>query len=314
MKIDLEFVKDFLTKSDRITVICHRSPDGDTLGSAFALCAALGKLGKKARVVCPDPIPQKYSYMAEKYHSEEFEESVVLAVDVADPKLLGSLEQEYGERIDLCIDHHPSNKMYAKYTLLDGEAAATAQIIYSVISILNVEIDDNIANCIYTGLSTDTGCFRYPNTQPQTHRIAAEMMEHGAQAAMINRLMFETKSRGRLLIERAVFNDMQFFFDGRCAVVHTSLEDIKKAGVSDDELDGIAAMTRQIEGVEVGVYLRETENGYKVSVRTGDDVDASAVCKNFGGGGHFHAAGCTVKLPLESAVSQITKVISGFLS
>ena len=307
MKTDVLTVKDFLLEGDSFAILCHRSPDGDTLGSAFALCLALRKLGKKAKVLCADTIPSKYSYLP--YCDEQFEEKAVIAVDVADPKLLGALEADYGSRVDLCIDHHPSNKLYAKMTLLDGEAAATAQIIYRVVCALSVEIDKDIANCIYTGLSTDTGCFRYPSTQPETHKIAAEMMEKGAEAGMINRLMFETKSRGRLAIERAVFKNMQFFCDDRCAVVYVTRDLIEKNGIADDELDGIAALTRQIEGVEAGVFLKEVENGYKASVRTGDAVDASAVCKHFGGGGHFRAAGCTIELSLEDAIREIVLVI-----
>lgn len=311
MKTDLLTVKDFLLEGDFFSILCHKNPDGDTLGSAFALCLALRKLGKKARVLCADPVPQKYSYIT--CCDEDFEGKSVIAVDVADPKLLGALEAVYGDKVDLCIDHHPSNKDYAKMTLLDGEAAATAQIIYRVLNILNVEIDKNIANCIFTGLSTDTGCFRYPSTQPETHRIAAEMMEKGAEAGMINRVMFETKSKGRLAIERAVFKNMQFFCDDRCAVVYVTRDLIEKTGVADDELDGIAALTRQIEGVDVGVFLKEIENGFKASVRTGDSVDASAICKRFGGGGHFRAAGCTIESSLEDAVREIVLVISEYL-
>ena len=139
------------------------------------------------------------------------------------------------------------------------------------------------------------------------------MIEKGAEAGMINRVMFETKSKGRLAIERAVFKNMQFFLDDRCAVVYVTRDLIEKNGIADDELDGIAALTRQIEGVEAGVFLKEVENGYKASVRTGDEVDASAVCKRFGGGGHFRAAGCTIESSLEDAVREIVLVISEYL-
>lgn len=313
MKADLLTVKEFLMGNDSFSVLCHKSPDGDTLGSAFALCFGLRQLGKKANVISPDPIPSKYSYVTDCYGSEDFEEKAIIAVDVADTKLLGCIEEKYGGRIDLCIDHHPSNKDYAKITLLDGEAAATAQIIYRVLRELGVEFDKRIANCIYTGLSTDTGCFRYPNTQPETHRVAALMMEKGAEAAMINRLMFETKSRARLTVEREVFKNIQFFLDERCAVAFVTRELLDKTGIAEDELDGFAAMTRQIEGVCVGVFLREVEKGFKASVRTGDEVDASAVCRHFGGGGHFRAAGCTIEASLDSAIREIVDVISEYL-
>lgn len=313
MKADVLTVKEFLLGNDSFAVLCHKSPDGDTLGSAFALVFGLRKLGKKAKVISPDPIPSKYSYITDHYRDEAFEEKTVIAVDVADTKLLGCCEEGYGERVDLCIDHHPSNKDYAKITLLDGEAAATTQIIYRVLCELGVELDGCIASCIYTGLSTDTGCFRYPNTQPETHRVAALMMENGAEAAMINRLMFETKSRARLSVEREVFKNMQFFLDGRCAVAFVTRDLLDKTGIADDELDGFAAMTRQIEGVCVGVFLREVQNGFKASVRTGDEVDASAVCKRFGGGGHFRAAGCTIEDSLDCAIGKIVEVVSEYL-
>ena len=313
MKTDIMTVADFLQGIHSAVILCHRSPDGDTLGSAFALCFGLRKLGKKARVLCADPIPQKYSYFTDGYCDEEFEEETVIAVDVADTKLLGSLEEKYGGRVDLCIDHHPSNKDYAKLTYLVDDAAATAQIIFYVLDAMDVRIDKNIANCIFTGLSTDTGCFRYPNVQPETHIIAALMLTLGADAALINRLMFETKSRARLEVEREVFNNMQFFLDGRCAVAFVTRDLLEKTGIADDELDGFAAMTRQIEGVEVGVFLKQLSNGFKVSVRTGDGVDASAVCKTFGGGGHVRAAGCTLELSLENSIGEIVRVVSEYL-
>ncbi len=313
MKTDILTVADFLQYISSAVILCHRSPDGDTLGSAFALCFGLRQLGKKARVLCCDPIPQKYSYFTDLYCDEDFEEEVVIAVDVADTKLLGNLEQKYGDIIDLCIDHHPSNKDYATLTYLVDDAAATAQIIYRVLDVMGVEIDKNIANCIFTGLSTDTGCFRYPNTQPETHVVAAMMMEKGAEAGLINRLMFETKSRARLAVEREVFKNMQFFLDERCAVAFVTRDLLDKTGIADDELDGFAAMTRQIEGVSVGVFLKQVENGFKASVRTGDEVDASAVCKRFGGGGHVRAAGCTLELSLEDSIREIVRVISEYL-
>ena len=313
MKTDILTVADFLQGINSAVILCHRSPDGDTLGSAFALCFGLRQLGKKARVLCSDPIPQKYSYFTDFYCDEEFEEETIIAVDVADTKLLGNLEEKYGGKIDLCIDHHPSNKDYAKMTFLVDDAAATAQIIYYVLDAMDVRVDKNIANCIFTGLSTDTGCFRYPNVQPETHIIAALMITLGADAGLINRLMFETKSRARLAVEREVFKNMQFFLDGRCAVAFVTRDLLDKTGIADDELDGFAAMTRQIEGVSVGVFLKQVGNGFKASVRTDDGVDASAVCKRFGGGGHVRAAGCTLELSLEDSIGEIVRVISEYL-
>lgn len=146
----------------------------------------------------------------------EFDEEFVVSVDVADTKLLGEKLSGYADKIDLCIDHHGSNTKFAKEYYVEASAAAAAQVIEKLIRLMNVEFDKDIANAIYTGITTDTGCFRYTNVTAETHRIAADMIDCGAESGMINRLMFETKSRSRLEIERRVMDSMQFYLDGRC--------------------------------------------------------------------------------------------------
>lgn len=298
-----------LRDKDRILILTHQYPDGDTLGCGFALCRALLALGKQARVICGDVIPEKYDYMLCEMPS--FEPAFICAVDVADTPLLGSLEAEYGDKVDLTIDHHASNTQYAKQLLLKADYGAAAMIIYEVIEALGVPFTEEIAAALYTGIATDTGCFKYSNTSPLTHRMAAMLMECGAPAEPINRAMFDIKSRKRLELERLAYRDMAFYYNGRCAVMSITDDILQKSGVTENDLEGLAPIPRQIEGVWVGILLREkAENSYKVSVRTGTHADASDICARLGGGGHERAAGCTLEMPLNEAIQTLLDTIA----
>ena len=176
---------------------------------------------------------------------------------------------------------------------------------------MNVKIDNKIAECIYTGISTDTGCFKYSNATPKTYRIAADMIELGARSAFINRLMFDTKSKQRVELEKLVLETLEFFCDDKCAVVYVTHDMQVKSGTADDDIEGISSIPRGIKGVQVGVTLREKENGiFKISLRTNDELNASDICKKFGGGGHPAAAGCTIHGGLENAKKSIVEAIS----
>lgn len=308
--ITLESAAKTLLSKDKILILTHRSPDGDTIGSGYALAMALRKLGKSVKVDCTDPFPEKYSYFTDKLEKLEFDEEFVVSVDIADTKLLGEKLSDYADKIDLCIDHHGSNIKYAKEYYVEASAAAAAQVIAKLIRLMNVEFDKDIANAIYTGITTDTGCFRYTNVTAETHRIAADMIDCGAESGMINRLMFETKSRSRLEIERRVMDSIQFYLDGRCAIAYATIDMMKESGAVDSDMEGVSSMPRQIEGVMAGITLREKNNGkFKVSVRTTDELDASAICANFGGGGHKAAAGCMITGTLNEAIEQIIEVV-----
>lgn len=308
--ITLESAAKTLLSKDKILVLTHRSPDGDTIGSGYALAMALRKLGKSVKVDCTDPFPEKYSYFTDKLEKLEFDEEFVVSVDIADTKLLGEKLSDYADKIDLCIDHHGSNTKYAKEYYVEASAAAAAQVIAKLIRLMNVEFDKDIANAIYTGITTDTGCFRYTNVTAETHRIAADMIDCGAESGMINRLMFETKSRSRLEIERRVMDSIQFYLDGRCAIAYATIDMMKESGAVDSDMEGVSSLPRQIEGVMAGITLREKNNGkFKVSVRTTDELDASAICANFGGGGHKAAAGCMITGTLNEAIEQIIEVV-----
>ena len=299
----------FLKERDNYVILCHASPDGDTLGSAYALKRGLERLGKNAGVICCDEIPKKYDYFIDDSDSS-FAPETVVAVDVADIKLLGDIYAQFEGRIDLNIDHHVSNTRYAKRLFLDANAAATAECIYEILDELGVEFDGAMANALYTGMSTDTGCFKYSNVTVRTHEIAARLYEIGVDAAEINRKMFDTKSRSRLELEMMVLNGAEFHFDDRCMILSVTLDMQQKTGCSGSELEGVAAISRTVEGVLAGVSIKQVEeNKFKVSLRTYPPLDASAICKSLGGGGHVAAAGCTLEGDLESAKKKILSAV-----
>lgn len=280
-----------LKEVDNVLILTHQSPDGDTLGCAYSLCRALQKLGKKAKITCADVIPDKYSYMFDAIEEQEFEHQYVVAVDVADTKLLGKALSQYADCVDLCIDHHGSNTRYAKKLLLD-ECAACCEIVYDVINFMGVEMDERIAECIYTGISTDTGCFKYSNTTGHSHIIAAKLMDTGFDFFKINRLMFEIKSRELIELELKVWEGIEYYIDGKVAVMTLTKDMIDNA--EPGTLESIAPMPRQVEGVRCGVTLKQHDDEvYRISVRTGHELNASSICARLGGGGHIRAAGCS---------------------
>lgn len=306
----IDFVCEYLLKNDHFTILTHASPDGDTLGAGYGLCLALQKLNKKARVLCPDPIPQKYFYFTQKAIEQEFEQKSIIAVDIADTKLLGGLADTYQNQIELCIDHHISNTGYADYLYLDPDASATCECVYDIIKNLGVEIDRNIAMALYTGISTDTGCFKFSNTTAKTHLIAAELIGTGIDSSEINRIMFDTKSRERLELERMALEYMEYYFGNKCSIITITQEMIDKSGCPDDELEGITAISRVVEGIIAGVTIKERQpDVYKVSIRTHSPLDASEICRKLGGGGHARAAGCELSGKIDDVKSKILNTI-----
>ena len=217
---------------------------------------------------------------------------------------------KYKGKIDLCIDHHSSNKHYAKDWYVRNDNAAAAEIMENVCAGLSgVKLTKLIADCIYTGVSTDTGCFRYSNTTAHSHAVAGRMIAAGCDFKMINRVMFEIKSQSRIAMEKEVLATMEYHFNKKVALVYITRDMMERTGALDSELEEIASMPRQIEGVLVGATLRQRDDGYKISLRSGEEIDSAAICGKLGGGGHRCAAGCFVKGNLEHAKKEILAVV-----
>lgn len=295
---------------DNFYILTHASPDGDTVGSGFGLCYMLRKMGKHANVYCSDEFPKRYDFLYEGYMPQRFSPDTFVTVDVADKKLLGTKLSQYGDFVQLCIDHHISNTEYAERLLVEPNAAAACQVIYRLAAETGmVELDSQIAKCLYTGLATDSGCFKFECTTPETHLAAAELMKYDIPAAWINRRMFDTKSKARIKVEQYVASTMEYYLDDKCAIAAVTLDEMERVGLPVEETEGLAPLTTMLETVEVGVLIRQKdEYKYKVSLRSTGNVDVAEICKKFDGGGHIRAAGCTLEGDLEQVK---LKILSG---
>ncbi|OUQ37620.1 bifunctional oligoribonuclease/PAP phosphatase NrnA [Faecalibacterium sp. An122] len=306
--LNVEQAAAMLRNADNILILCHKNPDGDTIGCGSALYYALASLGKTAAVLCSDPIPRRLSYTRPRLFRGEFEPGLVVAVDVAGTQLFGDsgLMPSYSRRVDLCIDHHAGNNGYAQYTLLNPEAAAAAELLWEVIEAMGVQLDSQMADCLYTGLATDTGCFRFANTKAKTHRVAARLMEAGARVEELNTLLFATKTRGQMEAERIARSHLEYALDGRCALIWLDRDEIEASQADPSDLEELAALPIGIEGVKIGLTFRQQPGGsWRVSIRTANGVDAVAVARRLGGGGHLRASGCELLGTLDNAKSAV---------
>lgn len=300
----------FLKKHNNYVILTHASPDGDTLGAGYALYYGLKQLGKSAEVICPDVIPSKYGYFLCETDHVNTKDAVVVAVDVADKRLLGALEQEFGGIVDLCIDHHISNVRYSKALYLDADASATCEMIYELLCALKIKFNDTIAKALYTGISTDTGCFKYSCVTAKTHIIAANLYDYNIEADDINKIMFDTKSKKLLTLERMVLDTAEYHFDDRCMMITITADMQEKTGCSGTDLEGLTNISRCVEGVLAGVTIKQTGvHTYKASLRTYAPLNASKICQTLGGGGHKNAAGASLCGSLDEVKTKILAAI-----
>ena len=314
MNVSYQQAAEFLLQSDDFVILCHQNPDGDTLGSGYALWNALKNLGKRAVSRCSDPVPHKLRHVAEGYREEPFEPRTVVSVDIADEQLFGDGISEYLGKVDLAVDHHASHAFFAKRVLLEPDAAANCEIICQLIRELGAPFTPQIAACLYTGMATDTGCFKFSNTTPRTHRLAAEMMEAGCDYAAISRAIFDTKSAGEFAIEREALNSLEVHFGGKAALIVLTQEMYRRCGITEAEADGLSGLPRKLEGVEVGIAIKERGPGeYKISMRSAEYVNVSELCQVFGGGGHLRAAGCSINGTLDEVKTLILGAVGRVL-
>lgn len=311
--IDIGAAAERLKAADNIRILVHMSPDGDCLGCAFALREALLAMGKHVDIMSPDPLPGMYAMLYPNgYEPEGFEPGFLLAVDTASPGLMGRFE-DMAPQVDLCIDHHPTNTGYAKETCLVPHAAAAGEVVLDVLEAMDAPISRACVDALYLAISSDTGGFRYASTTAETHRKAARLMDMGADSAGVDRMLFESKSRALVAVEGRLMSDIGYYHDGLCAVIRMPRALLAEHGLDDSDTDGISALPRKVAGVEVGVTLRERDGGAcRVSVRT-THINASDICKTFGGGGHKLAAGCTICGSMQEAEAAVVAAVGDAL-
>ncbi|MBR4863569.1 MAG: DHH family phosphoesterase [Oscillospiraceae bacterium] len=297
----------YLLGRNGFAIVTHRRPDGDTLGSAAALCRALRSIGKSAHVLYNPEVTVKYAHLLEGISKPAAQPGdVVISVDVASPGMLPAAFSHLLGHIDLRIDHHRSSESFTDFELVDPQAAACGQIIYDIMTEMGVHLDNPMANALYTAISTDTGCFRYANTQSRTFEVAAACAAVSKDLPMLNQALFETNSLKRLKLQGWIIEHLQFLADGKIAICALPLAVEKAMELSEDDMENISGFPRSIEGVKIAATLRQQEDGIvKLSVRALPEYDASAVCAVFGGGGHRGAAGASMDMTMEEAVEAV---------
>ena len=302
---------DYLLTHDNYTILSHRRPDGDTLGSTAALCLGLRQLGKTAHVLRNPEISQRFAWLHEGLTKDVAEEDdTIVTVDVASPGMLPNPFEPLLGRINLRLDHHSSATSFTDAELVDGDSASCAELVWDVLSMAGVEADRNIAEAVYVGLSTDTGCFRYSNTTAHTFFVAAQCAQAGARIYALNQELFETNTLAKLRMQAWIVDHMKLLQEGKMAIVAIPKALEQEIGVTEDDMDNISSFPRKVAGVCMAATLRQTKEGdTKISVRAVPGFDATAVTTRFGGGGHKGAAGATLKLPLEQAAAAVEKAM-----
>lgn len=302
-------------KAERVALIAHVSPDGDTVGSVLALRLAFLSLGKSVDVVCDGDAPKSMNYLEGFDAFLKPEEAVgpydtAIAVDVSDRKLLGRADTVFdGAACRLVIDHHATNAGYGDVDFIRGGESACCLLAYEAICALGVTVTKPMADCLMTGLSTDTGHFQYPSTSPATLKAAAELLESGADVSFITRRLYRTRRREEVALTRIAYQKMRFELEGRVGVIELTAEDFEAAGCTPFQTGGLVNMALEIEGVRMAILACERDGAAKLSLRAVEPDTVNDVAARFGGGGHAQAAGVTMQKPVDEAVRDVLAVM-----
>ncbi len=318
--IDFEQLCDILGSRRPTLILFHSHPDGDAAGSAFALSLLLSAAGSPTYCLCADELPRRYLFAFEGLQEsvlpsslpEGFDSALIVTVDTASKSQLGSLSDLYGDKINLMIDHHARGEIYADH-YIEPAAAAAGEIIFDISQEMLrrgtiKKIPERFDLLAYIAIATDTGCFKYSNTTPSTHRRVAELMSRsGFDYADVNFRIFDAKTPDELKITRVALENVAYFNEGRISVVTLDFDQKQALEVSDEYLDVLINVARSAQGVEVAASIKQPgpDHTYRVSLRSNSDIDVSLICSKFGGGGHCKSAGCTLNAPSMSDAARM---------
>ncbi|MBQ8145508.1 MAG: bifunctional oligoribonuclease/PAP phosphatase NrnA [Clostridia bacterium] len=298
-QLTLDQLSDIIKEEKSTLILCHKNPDPDTLGSAFSLKHILEYYNSKVSVACCDMPSQKFNFITGgislEYDYGSYER--IIAVDVASPTQLGDLSF-LAESVDLIIDHHAMNTRFAPY--YEDLGASCAEIIFSIYKFLGIKLPKHFFECVYAGMSGDTGGFRYSNVTTRSMEYGAQVIASGIDHAEINRIIFESKTMGEIKAQQLTFEKMELLCNGSLAVIMLTNEIKEQNGIFDEDISDIVNSIRSIEGVLVAVSIKQGTKDpqrYSVSSRANCDIDVSRVCALLGGGGHARASGAMVTAP-----------------
>lgn len=301
-----------INRANDVAVYCHTNPDGDTLSSALALYTALKKQGKRVSIYCDMQVPDKYRVLtnsSEIGFPHKGTHELAIAVDCAGIDRLGQCMRSFlSSKAQIAIDHHKSFARFAEICLVDGEAAACAQIMYRLLKQMKA-IDGDVAGLLFAGIVTDSGCFAYSSVTEETHVIASELLSYGIGGSDIIYDVFRSTDLNKFRLKCRVLDKAKFFEDGKIAIISFTKNDFEATGTDTADTEGIISELIAIRDVQVAYALAEVgERSFKLSIRTKSAIDASEIAMTMGGGGHSAAAGCRINGYFEDVVEKIVKL------
>lgn len=291
-----------LKKSNKIGITFHTSPDGDSLGSGLALMAGLKNMGKNAYICCNEEIPKNYAFLPfsqtiQNSNGEIYSDTeCVVVLDCGDKKRVNCKNINFSNRKYslINVDHHITNELYGDFNYVDTNASSVGEIVYQMLNLLSVEINKDIAICLYTSIVTDTGSFKYSGTTSVTHSIAGDLINTGIDFSEIHRILFENKEYTKLKLLGKVLSNMEMVNNSIC-VMYISKDMLNELNIeSNFDTSDIISVGMQINNAEVAVLLKETDDGIKISLRSKSLVDVRKIAEKFNGGGHIRAAGLSL--------------------
>lgn len=305
----LDNILEEINKAQTIVILTHENPDGDAIGTALALYNALKKYGKTPDIIIPE-YPNIFRFLPGtdeiKVESNIEKYDLAISVDCATIKMLNGFAKYFeNAKMKILIDHHGTNTMYGDINYVNPDAPACAQIMLVILEHFKIEISKEIGTCILTGIITDTGGFKYPGVTAETFEFVAWLLNKGVNVSKIYRQVLQTKTRPNFELNRIASNRLEFLEDGKVAYTYITEEDEKQVNAQSGDHEGIVEIGRDVEGVEVSIFIRRTEKGCKVSLRSNEYVNVSDVCLILGGGGHIRAAGVMMQGTIEQVKEKI---------
>ena len=313
----LDNILEEINKAETIVILTHENPDGDAVGTSLALYHSLKQMGKNPDIIIP-VLPRIFEFLPGaneiKKESNVEKYDLAISVDCATIKMLNGFSNYFEDaKVKISIDHHSTNTMFGDYNYVSPDSPACAQVLLVVLDYLKVEVTKEIGTCILTGIITDTGGFKYSGVTAETFEFVAWLLNKGINVSKIYRKVLQTKTRANFELNRIAADRLEFFEDGKIAYTYITKENEEKVHTESGDHEGIVETGRDIEGVEVSIFIRQTDKGCKVSMRSNEYVNVSDVCLLLGGGGHAHAAGvsmqCTIDQAKEKILRQVKSVI-----
>ncbi|MBS3886495.1 MAG: bifunctional oligoribonuclease/PAP phosphatase NrnA [Dethiobacter sp.] len=303
-----------LKSSSNILVTSHIMPDGDSIGSLLGLGLALQQAGHAVTMFSVDGVPDRYSFLdgSEKIVEKlppKVDYDCVVILDCSDQDRIKPIWEQVKELLIINIDHHPTNHFFGNLNYVNPDASATGEIVYQLLLEMAIPVDERVSAALYVAISTDTGSFKFENTTPAAHEVAARLLEAGVKLREITPRVFDLRSRTAICILREALNTLRYSEDGSVAWITLTEKEMISCGARDEDLDGVVNYAKNIEGVEVGLIFREKSDGVvKVGFRA-HSIDVSKLAETLGGGGHARAAGCFLEMSIKEAVEKVLDLV-----